>query len=61
MFLSESQEIAMGKESDPGIIKFFGVYEDQILQKFIEDKGPADGCHLFPPSLKVRLHAFIIM
>ncbi len=39
MLLSEDQEIAMGKESDPDIIKFFGLYDDKNLQKFIEEKG----------------------
>jgi predicted Zn-dependent protease len=39
MLLSESQEVAMGKQSDPDIIKFFGLYDDKNLQKFIEEKG----------------------
>jgi predicted Zn-dependent protease len=39
MLLSESQEIAMGKQSDPEIVKFFGLYDDKDLQKFIEEKG----------------------
>ncbi len=39
MLLSESQEIAMGQQSDPDIIKFFGIYDDKNLQKFIEEKG----------------------
>lgn len=39
MLLSEEKEIAMGKESDPGIISFFGLYEDAKLQAFIEEKG----------------------
>src|SRR5688572_18110287 len=39
MLMSESQEVAMGKESDPDIIKFFGLYDDKNLQKFIEGKG----------------------
>jgi predicted Zn-dependent protease len=39
MLLSESQEIAMGKQSDPDIIKFFGLYDDKNLQGFIEEKG----------------------
>src|SRR5688500_8693620 len=39
MLMSESQEVAMGKESDPDIIKFFGLYDDKNLQKFIEEKG----------------------
>jgi predicted Zn-dependent protease len=39
MLLSENQEVAMGQQSDPDIIKFFGLYEDKNLQKFIEEKG----------------------
>ncbi len=39
MLLSESQEVAMGKQSDPDIIRFFGLYEDKNLQKFIDEKG----------------------
>lgn len=39
MLLSESQEIAMGQQSDPDIIRFFGLYDDKELQKFIEEKG----------------------
>ncbi len=39
MLLSESQEVAMGKQSDPDIVKFFGLYDDKDLQKFINDKG----------------------
>ncbi|MFY0592975.1 MAG: M48 family metalloprotease [Roseivirga sp.] len=39
MLLSEEKEIAMGKESDPGIVSFFGLYEDEKLQQFIETKG----------------------
>src|SRR5688572_9826436 len=39
MLLSENQEVAMGQQSDPDIIKFFGLYDDKNLQKFIEEKG----------------------
>jgi predicted Zn-dependent protease len=39
MLMSESQEIAMGRQSDPDIIKFFGLYDDKGLQKFIGEKG----------------------
>ncbi|MDX1627849.1 MAG: M48 family metalloprotease [Fulvivirga sp.] len=39
MLLSEKQEIAMGKEADPDIVAFFGLYEDQELQNFISHKG----------------------
>ncbi|PKV76093.1 M48 family metalloprotease [Pontibacter ramchanderi] len=39
MFMSESQEIALGKEADPQIVAQFGLYEDPNLQRFINEKG----------------------
>jgi predicted Zn-dependent protease len=39
MLLSEDQEIAMGASSDPQITTFFGLYDDDKLQGFIDDKG----------------------
>lgn len=39
VFMSTAQEIAMGKESDPQIMAFFGKYEDEQLQQFITEKG----------------------
>ena len=39
VLMSEAQEIAMGKEADPQIIAQFGLYEDQALQNFINEKG----------------------
>lgn len=39
MLMSREQEIAMGQQSDPEIVAFFGVYEDERLQKFISEKG----------------------
>lgn len=39
MLMSTEQEIAMGKQSDPEIKSFFGIYEDEKLQKFIQEKG----------------------
>jgi predicted Zn-dependent protease len=41
MLMSESQEIAMGKEADPHIIAQFGLYESPELQAFINEKGKA--------------------
>ncbi len=41
MLMSKSQEIAMGKQSDPEIVSFFGQYEDEKLQQFIQQKGKA--------------------
>lgn len=39
VFMSEAQEIAMGKDADPQIIAQFGLYEDSSLQRFINEKG----------------------
>ncbi|HEU5148023.1 MAG TPA: M48 family metallopeptidase, partial [Chryseosolibacter sp.] len=39
MLLSKDQEIAMGQQSDPEIVAFFGLYEDERLQNFIKQKG----------------------
>src|SRR5688572_21454280 len=39
MLLSESQEVALGQQSDPEIKAYFGLYEDPKLQKFINEKG----------------------
>ena len=38
-FMSEQQEIAIGKESDPTVIAQFGLYPNDELQKFIKGKG----------------------
>lgn len=37
--MSESQEIAMGRESDPQIRAEMGVYDDPELQKYVSDLG----------------------
>ena len=39
MFMSEQQEVALGKQYDPTIVASYGLYEDEKLQKFINDKG----------------------
>lgn len=39
MLMSESQEIALGKQSDPSIVAQFGLYQNQTLQNFISQKG----------------------
>jgi predicted Zn-dependent protease len=51
MLMSESQEIAMGKQSDPEIKSFFGVYDDNQLQKFIQQKGKAMAAISHRPDL----------
>ncbi len=37
--MSEGQELALGKESDPAIIAQYGVYQNDKLQAFITEKG----------------------
>ena len=39
MFMSEAQEIALGKQSDPSIVAMYGLYDNDKLQKFINEKG----------------------
>ncbi len=39
MLMSKGQEVAMGQQSDPEIVNYFGLYEDKSLQRFIEEKG----------------------
>jgi predicted Zn-dependent protease len=39
MLLSERQETAMGQQSDPEIVGYFGLYNDKKLQNFIDEKG----------------------
>jgi predicted Zn-dependent protease len=39
MLMSKEQEIAMGQQSDPEITRYFGLYEDEKLQRFINEKG----------------------
>lgn len=39
MFMSEEQEIAMGKQADPSIVAMYGLYQNDKLQKFIDQKG----------------------
>lgn len=37
--VTEAQEIQMGKEYDPQVQAMYGVYQDDKIQKFINDKG----------------------
>ena len=39
MLMSEGQELALGKESDPAIVAQYGLYENATLQAFINEKG----------------------
>lgn len=37
--MSEASEIAMGAKYDPQIVAAYGVYDDEKIQKFIDEKG----------------------
>ncbi len=50
--MSESQEIAMGKESDPAIVAQFGLYQNPQLQNFIQQKGKAMAAVSHRPNLQ---------
>ena len=38
-FMSEEKELALGKQYDPSIVASFGLYENDKLQAFINEKG----------------------
>lgn len=50
-FMSESQEMALGKQSDPEIINFYGLYQDDKMQAFINEKGKEMGKISHRPEL----------
>ncbi len=52
VLMSEEQEIAMGKESDPQIIAQYGLYDDKGLQDFITQKGKAMAAVSHRPNLQ---------
>lgn len=39
VFMSEAQEIALGRESDPQISASMGLYDDEALQRYVEEIG----------------------
>ncbi len=52
MLVSKKQEIAMGMQADPGIVNYFGLYEDKKLQQFIDKKGQEMAKISHRPELK---------
>lgn len=50
-FMSENQELALGKQSDPEIISYYGLYEDDKMQSFINEKGKEMGKISHRPEL----------
>jgi predicted Zn-dependent protease len=51
MLVSESQEIAMGKEEDQKAVASFGVYEDPALQDYVASLGHSIAAHSERPDL----------
>ena len=43
MLVSEAQELAMGAQSDPAIIANYGLYDNDVLQEFINARGKEMG------------------
>ena len=39
MLVSESQEIAMGRESDPQVVASYGLVDDPGLQEYVSEIG----------------------
>ena len=52
MLMTESQEVAMGKQYDPQVVSTFGVYQDDNLQNFIDAKGKELGKISHRPNLE---------
>ncbi len=51
VLMSEKQEIALGKQSDPSIVASFGLYQNDQIQKFIQEKGKAMAAVSHRPNL----------
>lgn len=50
--MSHQQELALGKQSDPSIVAQFGLYQDEKLQAFINQKGKEMGSISHRPDLE---------
>lgn len=51
MLMSEQQELSLGAQYDPTVLSSFGVYENEMLQQFIETKGAQMGKISHRPNL----------
>ncbi len=54
VLVSEAQELAMGQQYDPSIVAQFGLYEDEKLQAFINEKGKQMGAISHRPQLNYQ-------
>lgn len=55
MLISESQEIAMGREYDPQITQMYGVYNDDKLSKYVNDLGQEMAAISHRPNLNYEI------
>jgi predicted Zn-dependent protease len=53
-FISAEQELALGAESDPAIIANYGLYDDDEIQAFINEKGKEMGAISHLPDLEYK-------
>jgi len=54
ILVSEDQEVAMGAQSDPAVTAQFGLYPDNKIQKFIDEKGQKMAAVSHRPNLKYQ-------
>lgn len=52
--MSQAQEQAMGDQADPSIIQAYGLYDNQDLQNFINEKGKAMGAVSHRPDINYQ-------
>lgn len=55
MFMSESQELAMGAQYDPEVLATFGEYKNDNLQNFVQAEGTAMGKISHRPNLEYHV------
>lgn len=52
MFMSETQEVALGAQYDPSVVSTFGIYDNPALLEFITKKGTEIGKISHRPTLE---------
>lgn len=50
--MSEENEVALGVQNDPAVVSSFGLYQDETLQKFIDERGQQMARISHRPNLK---------
>ena len=58
MFMSEAQEVQLGKEYDPQVMETFGEYKNEPLQALIDQKGKEMGLISHRPNLTYHFRPF---